>query len=414
MSVKLQQPITNGGLQNTNFFNGRLVTGADLTREQSARRESVNRLGRAVGEGIAEGLKVGIVPNPENNPIVAVSAGTAVNRCGQVLCLSEDTNVNLLQRLGTVEQESNVFSNCQPLAGGTYAAGFGLYLLVLSPIFTKQGNAPTGGLKNSFAVCSSDVILEAAQFRLLPVDYFLAQQVLPGSKMLRNYIAYRCFGTNETQEIFQNPLEFEQKQYGLLDEMRGKTLSDSDVPLAIISRTANGLEFVEMWAVRRRLTAKTDENWTQLLDDRKISETEAMIKQFALQIKDSNADKNDFREIKAADYFEFLPPVGMLPLATSLSPFGFDLEVFFGGKHLDDIAMLDAENLRPLLREAVSYEPIRTKSDEKIQLYLIRENFTAVQAKKLKQMTVVFAKRGLPYYGTARFDFARWNLSRFV
>ena len=97
MSVKLQEPITGGGLQNTNFFNGRLVTGADLTREQEARREAVSRLGQAVGEGIVEGLKVNVVSNAENNPIVGITAGRAVNRCGQVLGLYEDTTVSIPQ-----------------------------------------------------------------------------------------------------------------------------------------------------------------------------------------------------------------------------------------------------------------------------------------------------------------------------
>src|SRR5215218_8124416 len=115
--LKLQEPITNGGLQNTNFFNGRLVTGADMTREQTARREAVKRLGRAAGEGIAEGLEVRIVPNNEKLPIIGIGRGTAVNRGGEVLCLAEDATVNLVQRIGTVEQESNVFSSCQPLTG---------------------------------------------------------------------------------------------------------------------------------------------------------------------------------------------------------------------------------------------------------------------------------------------------------
>ena len=51
--IKLQQPVVNGSLRSTNFFNGRLVTGADMTREQAARREAVWRTGKAAGEGIA-------------------------------------------------------------------------------------------------------------------------------------------------------------------------------------------------------------------------------------------------------------------------------------------------------------------------------------------------------------------------
>ena len=416
MSVKLQQPVTGGGLQNTNFFNGRLVTGADMTREQTARREAVSRLGQAVGEGIAEGLRVKIVSSSESNPVVNITAGRAINRCGQVLCLYEDTNVNLVERIGTVEQASNIFSRC-PLSAvsGTYAAGFGLYLLVLSPITTAHGSAPTGGLKNTFAACSSDVILEAVQFRLLPLDPFLANENLPGQNRLRNYIAYRCLGTPETQQVYQNPYGFSLESYGLLDEMRDDTLSKNDVPLAIISWTGDGLEFVEMWAVRRRVTKINDaKDWTQIFSDRRLSETEAMIQQFAEHIAGEQPEKNDFRDVAAADFFYYLPPAGILPLAIAGTQAGFNIESFFGDKLLEDVAMLDGDSLQPLLREALTHEPIDLAADEKIQVYIVRENFLAAQAGQVKQLTAVFAKRNLPYYGTARFNWANWNLSRFV
>lgn len=411
---KLQQPITDGGLRVTNFFNGRLVTGADMTREQTARREAVGRIGLATGDGIVEGLEVEKSAAAGSEPIVNISAGLAVNRCGQVLSLANDVTINLLNRLGTTEQASTIFANCQPLRVGTYAAGFGLYLLVLSPVETREGSAPTGGLRNTFAACNTDVILEAVQFRLLPIDLFLANETLPSNR-LRNYIAYRCFGTAETQGFFQNPLGSSRSSYGLMDEMRDKTLSKSDVPLAIINWTANGLIFVEMWAVRRRLTKRNDaKDWTQLGSDRRLSETEAIIAQFADHIKDAQPEINDFREIEAADFFYYLPPFGMLPLATSALKAGFNLENFFGDKRLDDVAMLDGERLQPLMREALMHEPVNLTSDEKIQVYLIRENFLAAQAEQVKQITAVFAKRSLPYYGTARFDLADWNLSRFV
>ncbi len=413
--LKLQQPITNGSLRVTNFFNGRLVTGADMTREQIARREAVARLGLATGEGILEGLFVEKNASAQSAPIVDVSAGLAVNRCGQVLYLSQDTSINLLQRLGTTDQASNIFTNCQPLQVGTYTAGFGFYLLVLSPVETSEGNAPTNGLRNSLATCNTDVILEAVQFRLLPIDPFLSNEVLPNNNLLRNYIAYRCFGTSETQGFYQDPLGFSLNSYGLMDAMRDKTLSNNDVPLAVINWTSNGLEFVEMWAVRRRLTKINDANdWTQLFSDRRLGETEAMIQQFAEDIGSSQPEINDFRKVAAVDYFYFLPPVGMLPLATSLSKAGFNLDNFFGDKRFDDVAMLDGERLQPLMREALKHEPINLYSDEKFQVYFVKENFLAAQAKQIKQLTVVFAKRSLPYYGTARFDLAGWDLSRFV
>ncbi len=56
--ISLQQPILDGGIRSINFFNGRLLSARDLTREQSANREADRRLGQAIGEGIAYGLEV--------------------------------------------------------------------------------------------------------------------------------------------------------------------------------------------------------------------------------------------------------------------------------------------------------------------------------------------------------------------
>ena len=40
--LQLQQPLTDGGIRSVNFFNGRLLSGKDLSREQAARREALS------------------------------------------------------------------------------------------------------------------------------------------------------------------------------------------------------------------------------------------------------------------------------------------------------------------------------------------------------------------------------------
>ena len=415
MSVKLQQPITNGSLRVTNFFNGRLVTGADMTREQNARREAVSRIGQAAGEGIAYGLKVEKDVKALSEPIVRVSSGLAVNRCGQALFLPQDATVNLLERFGTIEQASKIFSDCKPLATGTYTAGYGLYLLVLSPAESSEGSAPVSGLNNSFSTCNTDVILETVQFRLLAIDPFLTDEILPDQKLLRNYITYRCFGTAETQDFFVNPLGFSLGSYGLIDELREKTLAKSDVPLAIINWTSSGIQFVEMWAVRRRLASRRDGgNWTQLIDDRRMSESEAITRQFADQIESLQTEERDLRAIEAEDYFRFLPPAGLLPVATSGANDGFDIDGFFGPKGSEEIALFEGSRLRSLLNESLTHEPIDMNTDEKIQLYFTRENLEAFEQGQNVRLALIFARHSLPYYGITRFGGAEWNLSRFA
>ena len=81
--LQLQQPLTEGGIRSVNFFNGRLLTSKDLTREQVARREADARLGLAVGDGVAFGLDV--QRGDGTNAVVLVKAGLAINRLGQTL-----------------------------------------------------------------------------------------------------------------------------------------------------------------------------------------------------------------------------------------------------------------------------------------------------------------------------------------
>ena len=45
--LSLQQAVADGGIETVNFFNGRLLTAGDMSREQDARRQADARLGLA-------------------------------------------------------------------------------------------------------------------------------------------------------------------------------------------------------------------------------------------------------------------------------------------------------------------------------------------------------------------------------
>jgi hypothetical protein len=397
--LKLQQPISSDGLQSTNFFNGRLVTGADMTREQIARREADRRIGFAVGDGIAKGLEVEIQSSTSANPIVRIKAGLAVNRCGQTLHLSQNTSLDLLHRFGTIEQPSTIFRTCQPPTSGTYTAGFGLYLLVLSPAEMSVGRAPTSGLNNAFSTCNTDVIVETVQFRLLGIDSFLIGETLPNQEKLRNFIAYKCFGNTQKAEFFKNPWGFTTDEYGLIDKMRKQILADSDVPLAIINWTNTGLQFVDNWSVRRRISSKTDsDNWTQFVSDRRLSDTEAMLNQFDEQITQLVSASNNPKTIEADNNFRYLPAAGIIPLANATTK-GFDREKFWGIKNVRNIAEIDGDRLRVLLNQSLLHEPIDLNSMKGIQFYHVRENLAAIDNGEDIAQALVFARHSLPIFG---------------
>ena len=57
-------------------------------------------------------------------------------------------------------------------------------------------------------------------------------------------------------------------------------------------------------------------------------------------------------------------------------------------------------------------DPINLQTAEKIQVYIPYENLQAVNAGQSSQLAAVFASAALPYRGIARFDIARFDLSR--
>jgi hypothetical protein len=93
----LRESIFDPDLRRVNFFNGRLLSGEDLTREQDANERSGRRLGRAIGEGIAHGLEVSPTPGSDRvrQPVLSVTPGLALSRRGDTLMLADPVELSL-------------------------------------------------------------------------------------------------------------------------------------------------------------------------------------------------------------------------------------------------------------------------------------------------------------------------------
>ena len=168
--ISLQQPILDGGIRSINFFNGRLLSARDLTREQSANREADRRLGQAVGEGIAYGLEVSKSnASTQQSPVVTVDAGLAINRIGQTLMLTAKTDVALVRRANPGPGNIEPFSECAPLQSGTYIAGAGVYLLTIAPAQGTEGRAATHSLESTNASCNTDTTVNGRAVSLDPI-----------------------------------------------------------------------------------------------------------------------------------------------------------------------------------------------------------------------------------------------------
>jgi hypothetical protein len=415
-TIHLEEPLTAGGIQAINFFNGRLLSGEDLTHEQAMNLLAQRRLGQTIGTGgVAFGLEVekNASQSTASNPILTIKRGLALNREGQTLWVQNDVDLAIVRSSESAAASAKVFSDCAPSASSVSVSGDGVYLLVIAPVKEKEGKAPVSGLGNVPAACNSRYTTTGVQFRFVPLNL----NPVSSPERARNEVAYQCLGLPEKQpnDFLSAALaQLPQSAYGLESRVPSGRMTTREVPLAIIQWTATGMGFVDMWAVRRRRTKfAADAFWEPLIGDRRLAEGEAMFLQFQDHSHHLAGAAAEVSTIAAGDHFLFLPPLGILPVRGEGSPRGFDPSRFFGAHASVDVAMLDADQLPPLLDSSFRCEPVRLGSVEKLQLYLIWESVRAIEARSASQLMMVFASPSLPYRGTSRFGYARWSLDRF-
>ena len=410
--------VASTALRSVNFFNGRLLTGDDLSREQATQAARLERLGRTIGDGIAWGFEVVEQPalSTKSQPVVTVSAGLAMSRAGTALDLSSDLDIALYRDAATASagaESGNLFADCQPAASGTYTAGAGVYLLTVAPKEQGEGRAQVNGLGNDDAVCNVALDAEALAFRLIRLSVPLAQ--LAEKKLLRNRIAYACFGVDTLAAVVTDAFGPPVKTYGLLDTLRTQTLGDEEVPLAVIGWSIDdGIQFVDLWSVRRRLTRRAAEgDWLSVVSDRRRAEAEAMFLQFQAQIGDIVLQASPELAV-AGDEFELLPPIGFLPIAGG-SRSGFDVPRFFGDMTTRGPAFVEGARLEGLLQTALPYAPISLASNELVWLYELHENRDSrTWTGSVGGPYVVFASGYVPYAADAQFDLSHWDYANFA
>jgi len=435
--LQLQQPLTEGGIRSVNFFNGRLLSGKDLSREQAARREADARLGRAVGDGVAYGLEVArdTTLDKPAAPVLRIKSGLAVNRVGQTLRLAADVSVALTRRFGGADAGC-IFANCTPLTGGTYVAGAGVYLLTIAPAQMSEGKAATNGLDPTNVACNTDATVEAVQFRLININPLRYAGLDVASTQFRNRLAYRCFGIEAREQNVIDPWRVDAPRYGLIDELREVGLDDRDVPLAVLFWTAGGIQFIDMWAARRELLEPDALSGFSFQRDplkpeglsffgfvarrRRLVESHAMCAQFQQHLADVLARASNPTTVVAIEQFRYLPPFGIVPLQHAPLR-GFLEATFFSGVVRRPLsgsnqhtAFIDVRLLGALQEQALAGSPTDLESKEFIWIYRSWQNVKARTDGQSVQPMVAFASGLLQNLAVARFDMARFDYSDYA
>lgn len=374
-AINAGTPLLDQGIRAVNFFNGRLVTSGDLSRDQQARREGDARLGQANGSGIVHGLEVTLAGQPADRRL-AVKAGLAVNAGGQTLCLGADQVLALVPAADADPPETGGgFGACAQLSGGTYVAGDGLYIVTLAPVLRPEGRAPVLALEPGNVRCNTDVMVEAVQLRMLRIGAALldahgldtsAIGDAPVSR-LRSSVAAACFGLPQRHAAHGAPGSASAP--GLLEDMRERGLAQCDVPLALVFLTASGgIRFVDRWAVRRRVASGiAAPPWSAWLGEPLDAVQQAQLGQFQEQLNDIPAAS--LAGLQAANWFTWLPPAGFLKTATAAIAW----EAFLGNRKPARTVTLAPGDAPAVLAEALRRDavPIATGSTPSFRVYAI-------------------------------------------
>lgn len=473
-SKALLESITDQGIKNINFFEGRLLSGRDLREQLKADKQHHRQLGRAIGAGVIEGLEVKIKSDGsgESCPELTVTKGTALNARGEVLDLPGNVDILLTRPLEVDVGEDSIFRDCHIPPTTSIPSGAGLFILVMSPVAEySEKRAPKSGISEGGKVtgCGNRYIEEGVTFRLVELDYtkldsnkisdatreLLKNELLSEDSLvnaakltperlskLRNVMAHLCFGTERLNSFARDPFAVKEgdsafMNYSALDDLYDpdqddlyapKYIHDCDVPLALFYWTLYGIAFLDLWAVRRRPYELTpSSSWPTLISPRRLAEAEAMFFQFQEQIGQLISSHPDPVSIIAQDYFRYLPPAGFLPLRKGTSP-GLVAINFFGSlphrsaPHFSGSVeefnqgtpqYIDGKIISSLLIESFSKVPINVTDFEMIWTYYPWQHIQAITEDTSNSHHLLFVTAHMPPAGIARFDIARWDYSNY-
>ena len=444
--------VLDQGINNPNYFEGRLLTADALRDDQIAHRRRQRQLGQAIGEGIVNGLQVSLEPDLSDQGVrqtITIERGLAINRCGDTLALNNSVTVDVIPPVAKPEAPTSLFGRCADTESldPTIPTGTGIYVLMMSPTSAFRDRAPKSGLgvEGKIIGCGDRYVVEGVSFRLEPLHpdmisgadneqrETLKELMKPAPSaievsLLRNLIAHHCFGTPELNDFPVDPFALDDgtsawRTYGALDDLRSLVdpeerprLGDCDVPLALMLWNQAGIAFTDMWAVRRRPTSQPYSlDWPTQISQRIHGEAEARFFQFQHHLADLLANEVFATLISASAYFRFLPPAGLLPLADIGRPRGVTIPGFFAGRTLRDPVHIEGARLRKILAFALEYTPVDLDQDEMIWTYLVRENRQPATADgpRPADTTVLYTGAHLPFFGEARFDINRWDYANY-
>ncbi|MHB9006434.1 MAG: hypothetical protein ACYDC1_05840 [Limisphaerales bacterium] len=310
------------------FFDGKFLTAADLTQEQSYLLTRQADLGRTLGFGVAEGLRVTLatrsasdLPHPAAS--VTITRGHGLTPAGDLVLLPRDLTVDLdnvatLQRLsaafGLTRAPQQPFQNLS-----------GLFVLGLRAVeFTANPTPAYPPSVDGNGALRDGEVIEATALVLVPYDSDASRRDARSAR------------ARAAREIFL--------------EQKSPPLPAGVLPLAMLWLRHGQLSWVDEWLVRRE--AGDDDRFGFGFAPRALSEAHFFHYQEMLR----EAPSAGAGQLVAQSFVEILPPAGPLP-ASILNPADFT-QAFFPPEARVELALVPEDELAALMEDGIDLPPI--------------------------------------------------------
>jgi hypothetical protein len=322
--------ILDGMRRRPHYFDGRFLTGADLTRDQDYVRQRQADMARSAGTGVISGLQVRSIALARGQTI-RIAPGVGLTPSGDVVMLTQTRDVPLLDLPMSRQLDAAMGLREEPRV--PLGRRTGLFILALRAVeFTANPIAAYPRTISGKRTVEDGDIIEATAITLIPYPETSGAATLNDA---RRAVA---------KQIFTG---------------RPSGLPQDALPLAMLAVERGTVRWIDAAMVRRE--TGMDSGVQVAFGGRPRSLAEAHLLQHRAHLGDVLAEvqaRSLPPVFAAAQHFSALPPAGQLP-AAAIRPdqFGF-VQHYFPPTVDVEIAFVPNDEIGALVEESLSLSPI--------------------------------------------------------
>jgi len=310
------------------YEDGRFLTARDLTRDQQYFLTRQADLGQLTGGGVMAGLEVALI---EATRRIRVGAGHGLTPAGELVAVRQ-----------TVEVDLNDLPRVQNLE-----ATFGLDTRALPPLRTQSG---------CFVLALRPVEFTANPVALYPTSVSGERRLEDGDIIEATAITLIPFPGERMRDAALQARARLAKQVFIGEPLGG--LPAGALPIAVVGVDRGVVRWVDQDLVRREASVDGALSLSSL---GRRSVREAYFRQYLRHLADVLRDRGAAgldERITATDYFEALPPVGALPVASVEVREREIVQWFLPSEMTVELTLLPRDELPGLVNEALALPPI--------------------------------------------------------